>query len=197
MTRELTIDKRRQDADKNSMYTSEYTWHLTKRKNIYPRQRKSRTGIKYASKKKLEKQKIIKDAQEKVLTFAPRYSNIYTQSYWNSEGQRYLYMDVFSIVDGRFYKITKMVARVLGYRIIEKHRFFSHKTVMAVRNWNLEEIRNPEVHLRMEKEIVEALSKSLFGVTDGYFHESIEMMFPYDTMKISKQRDFRVRKNDD
>lgn len=194
MTDETTIEKRRTEVNKSEHYTSEYTWHLTKRKNVYPKKRKSRKGVKYRTNKKVEKQNSLKEAQEKLLTFAPRYSNIYTQSYWNSEGQRYLYMDVFTVVDNRFYKITKMVARVLGHRMIEKQRYFSHKHVMAVRNWNMEEIRQPEVHLRMELEVVEALSKMMFSETNGYFHESIETMFPYDTMKITKQRDYRVRK---
>lgn len=176
------------------LHDSPLTTRGTPRKRKYPKFRKKRDIDGYNTEKTLKFSRIKKESQIKLLTFAPMYTNIYTLAYGNSDTSRYFYIDVFSVFDGRLYKITKMVAKILGYNIIPSHHRFRTPNVMQVPNYLKEDKVRERVFLDVEHMVVTNLSKAMFNIDNGYFHESIMELFPYEAEKKVKMKDYRVRR---
>ena len=176
------------------LHDSPLTTRGTPRKRKYPRFRKKRDIDGYNTEKTMKFARIKKESQIKLLTFAPMYTNIYTLAYGSSDTSRYFYVDVFSVFDGRLYKITKMVAKILGYNIIPSHHRFRTPNVMQVPNYLKEDKARERGFLEVEHMVVANLSMAMFNIDNGYFHESIMELFPYEAEKKVKMKDYRVRR---
>lgn len=175
-------------------FDSPLTAHGKPRKRRYPKDRKPRELERYNTERTMKFSRIKKESQLRLLTFAPMYTNIYTLAYGRSDSSKYFYIDVFAISDNRLYKITKMVAKVMGYNIIPSHHTFRAPNVMQVPNLTKNDlVWKNKGYLTLEEMVVKELSLTMFGIDNGYFHESIMALFPFEVEKTVKQKDYRVR----
>lgn len=188
------------------IYDSPITFHGKPRKHKYPKNRKKRDVIEYKTPKKIQKRMEAIKHKESLASYAPLYSQIYTQSYSKSEIGHYLYIDFFVVCDGRIYKMTNLIANVMGWKILQ-----SRQDTRAPYLCRVPYLKNPhnrdKMYVEIEEEAVKQLSLKMFGTPDGYFWQSLLKMYPHDIQRPEVKKtyivnesskpvkDYRVRRN--
>jgi hypothetical protein len=148
-------------------------------RNNYPEVRQKRTtyersdGTVYQTKQRAEMQEM----QLKLMSYAPPHSFLYTITYNKTRASRYQYCDVFVINNGRLFKITKIVAYILGFRIYKPRKtVFWGKDCMVVRTFREYKVFTKYEMIDIEYDFIRILSKKLFGIEDAYNHQSLLLM---------------------
>lgn len=178
------------ESENPDVHDSPLTFHGTVRKKTYPKNRKSRAGKGYTTKKM--KMDLVKNNKIKLLSFAPEFANIYTVSYVPTDRRRYIYMDVFAIVDNRLYKINKLLANVLGYRVSKNlgYMYGIASCLMVPFLVNPENVDKSFVQI--EEKLIKELSSMMFGYADGYFWQSLYKLHAFDAEHVAPKKDFNV-----
>lgn len=184
-------------TDEEGFYNSELTFHGTPRKRKYPKTRKKRDIVNYSTKKYNLNADYIKECQIKLLSFAPLYTQIYTTSYSRNMQSNYVYVDVVAITDNRMYKLSKLVAKIMGYRLVRSSAKFKMPDVIAVpvendwRDTDFEDMRQPL--LEIEEKLIKELSTRMFGHDSGYFWNSQLNLYAYDVVKPKREKTYKVK----
>lgn len=153
------------------------------KKHNYPLTRTQRItatkkdGSKYNSKHRTK----MAEMQMKLMGYAPAHSAIYTHTYNKSRCARYQYVDVFCINNNRLFKITKIVAYIMGFEIPKNNKTDKSYVpygvdCMRVRTYKENDSHTREEIVEIEANMIKDLSIKIFGVDNSYFHESISVM---------------------
>ena len=165
------------------VFDSELTFHGKPRKNKYPKNRKARVGIKYNTKDNNIDSEIKKESQVKLLTFAPEYTSIYTNSVHRSPENKYIYIDVYAVVDNRLYKLNNLVSRVMGKKLISRHCRFVERDVVRTNLLKESDEVDMDTYVYTEMMLIKELSKIMFGYDGGYLWQSMHKLYAYDVEK--------------
>lgn len=149
----------------------------------YPLQRKEREcivktdGSRYIGIKKRKMQDMI----IKLMGYAPAHCFIYTMTYNKTQASRYQYTDVFCVNNGRLFKITKIVAYIMGYKMhVMEGKYarpiFWSEDCMRLRTYKENQVLKKKDMVENEINLVKSLSMKLFNNEDGYNHESLLTM---------------------
>jgi hypothetical protein len=144
-------------------------------------------GSKYNAKSRREMQ----DMQIKLMGYAPAHSAIYTITYNKTRASRYQYTDVFCINNNRLFKITKIVAYILGFKMhkpdtTDRPAILWSVDCMRVRTFREYAVLSKKDMVTIEIELVKMLSTKMFGVDDSYHHESVLLMSSEFERKIEE-----------
>ena len=162
-------------------------------KHNYPTNRVQRVtvekkdGSKYNAKSRREMQ----DMQIKLMGYAPAHSAIYTITYNKTRASRYQYTDVFCINNNRLFKITKIVAYILGFKMhkpdtTDRPAILWSEDCMRVRTHREYATLSKRDMVAIEVEMIKILSAKMFGVDNSYHHESILLMFSEFERKVEE-----------
>ena len=163
-----TTRKPRNDKGKPRDYPA------TRAKRIHPERKH---GGRYFSLSRRRMQEM----QMKLMGYAPPHSAIYTITYNKTRASRYQYTDVFCINNNRLFKISKIVAYILGYKM-HHHQYSGRPSVlhgkdcMRIRTFREHEAVNRKEMITNEVDMIKILSTKMFGVDNSYHHESILIM---------------------
>lgn len=186
-----TANKKHIITDNPDTHDSELTFHGRPRKRKYAKNRAKRDIVRY---KMQDEQR--KEAQIKLLSFAPEFTSIYTISYYH-QGSKFIYMDVLALHDNRIYKITKLMCYILdsiflksqkGERSFHKHDLFRVKKTLSP------EDRYYRYHVDLEEQTIKELSMVLFGYEDGYIWHSMHDLYSFDIKKPEVKKSYKVEK---
>lgn len=134
-------------------------------------------GSKYNAKHRNEMQEM----KMKLMGYAPPHSAIYTITYNKTRASRYQYTDVFCINNNRLFKITKIVAYILGFKMhkpdkTDRSPILWSEDCMRVRTHREYAVLSKRDMVVIEFEMIKILSTKIFGVDNSYHHESILTM---------------------
>jgi hypothetical protein len=170
----------------------------------YPDIRKRRTtyekedGTVYQTKKRTSMQEM----QMKLMEYAPPHTAIYTITYNKSKATRYQYTDFFCISNHRLFKLTKIVAYILGYRLYKPQgKNFWGKDCMMVRTFREYQTTDKLDMVKIEIDLVKILSKKMFNDENAYHHESLVMMQsqydePIEKVKELTKKSYIVKRDE-
>jgi virulence-associated protein VapD len=145
----------------------------------YPDIRQRRTTFKRSDGTvyQTKKREAMMEMQMKLMEYAPPHSAIYTITYNTSKATRYQFTDFFCINNHRLFKLTKIVAYILGYKLYKpRSKKFWGKDCMMVRTFREYQTMDKVEMVKIEIDLVKILSQKMFGNEDAYHHESLVMM---------------------
>jgi hypothetical protein len=128
----------------------------------------------------------MRESMAKLLGYANPYATLYTISYGKSEVNRYQYMDIFVINNGNLFKISRLVAGILRFRIQKSHFRFVAKDVLAVRTGRENMIDTNVDTINLEIAVVKKLAKKMFNNENGYNHVPMLLMQEYTAKPIEQ-----------
>lgn len=144
----------------------------------YPDTRQARTLVPNAKGEynSSPKRTRMQNMQLKLAGYAPPHSYIYTITYNKTRAKRYQYTDVFCINNNRLFKITKIVAYILGFNLYKTKTVFWGKDAMQVRTFREHETYSKQDMVDVETAFIKILAKKMYNDEDSYIHQSIVMM---------------------
>lgn len=152
-------------------------------KHDYPDNRVQRVTLekKDGSKYNAKYRNKMQDMQIKLMGYAPAHSAIYTITYNKTRASRYQYTDVFCINNNRLFKITKIVAYILGFKMHKpdttgRPAILHSMDCMRIRTFRENAVLSKKDMVTIEIDMIKILSTKMFGVDDSYHHESILLM---------------------
>lgn len=174
------------------VYDSELTFRGTIRKRKFKVGRVYKNRTKYNTVRNKRKQDILKNAQLALLTYAPMYTNIYTSVNGYGKFKKFLYIDIYSVHDNRLYKITKLVSKILGLKLMSPvANYVAHDVVRVPYGAYYEENRMKVQH-QIEEDLIRQLSEKMFGVASGYFWQTTGKLVAVDVPKPVVEKSYKI-----
>lgn len=118
----------------------------------------------------------MQNMQLKLAGYAPPHSYIYTITYNKTRAKRYQYTDVFCINNNRLFKITKIVAYILGFKLYKSKTVFWGTDAMVVRTFREYQTYSKQDMVDIETAFIKILAKKMYNDENAYVHEAIVMM---------------------
>lgn len=133
----------------------------------------------------------MQDMQMKLMGYAPPHSAIYTITYNKTRASRYQYTDVFCINNNRLFKISKIVAYILDYKMHKpdttgRPAVLHGTDCMRIRTFRENTAMTRKDMITNEVDMIKVLSTRMFGVDNSYHHESVLMMSSEFERKIDE-----------
>lgn len=129
-------------------------------------------GTKMKSPKRIRMQEM----QLKLMGYAPPHTALYTITYNKTRSSRYQYIDVFCINNNRLFKITKIVAFILGFRMFKSKVACYGIDSMCVRTYREYTAFSRKDITDIEVNFIKMLAKKMYNDENAYYHESVVMM---------------------
>lgn len=165
------------------------TIEKVRKKTVYPKNRKSRVWYPNPLRGKVSAPKRLKlqEMQLKLAGYCPPFSAIYTISYFMTRCRKHQYTDVYCINNNKLFKITRIVAHVLGYRISRSKSLYAGMGAMLVKtiiNDNTENYKN--IMIENEIRVIKDLAKKMYNNSDAYQVQSMMEMNSEYTLSIEE-----------
>lgn len=174
-------------------FDSPLTFRGTERKRKFALRRYRNLDYYGGTLSKAEYLKLKESCIIKLLSFCQRYSTIYT----NITGERDdgVYIDVMTCVNNRIYRITRLVAIILGKKIANsKSRRQYDKIVWRPPHDEYGQANPKRDNLRYAETIVKEMSQIMFNCDDGFFWQDLSQIYSFNSEYRPKQKQHAIPK---